>query len=110
MVWYNPFTWLSQTPEVPTTILYCDSPQCQQLIDSDFMVYSPAYGEVYHLGSLCTTTATAHKTLHRAQEGNFQPLASSFTSITRRQALHLLREGRLKQSPSIDDIVADGFK
>lgn len=109
MVWYNPFTWFSRTPELPTTILYCDNPQCQQPIDSDFMIYSAVYEEVYHLGALCKTTAAAHKTLHREQAGNFQPLTSHFISITRQQALQLHREGRLKQSPSIDDIVADGI-
>ena len=98
MVWYNPFTWFEQRRSaLPQFTLYSDNPQCGQLLRSSAVAYDSEHREVYH-GFDCARFAVAHRTF-TSREMN----SSHVEEIPLRKAMFLLTNGRLKQSPSLED-------
>ncbi len=92
--WYDPRSWFKKAPEVPKEVLYCDNPQCRQLIDDKEIAYSGAEKEIYHIGD-CALFASAHRVV---ETGLFS--YANLDYITINDALKLKSSGKLKQ-PSL---------
>ena len=101
MVWYNPLTWFQSGPVRKPGVLYCDSPQCGQPIRDNEMSYHSGLGKLYHPGDPqfddCRLFAVAAMTLATGI-----PMYALFESITRKEALELLKTGKLAQSGGLE--------
>ncbi len=79
--------------------LYCDSPQCRQILNTDSVVYSQKHNEVYH-NSACALIAAVHKSPELRKS-----LIKGIEKIDLGEALKLLNDRKLTQSQTLDDKV-----
>ena len=99
MAWYNPLDWFRkiENQAEEKSILYCDNPQCQGIIEGNKITYDKEHREIYHVGE-CGIFATAHRA-SKSCECEVQ----NVDYISRDKALKLLRNGKLEQSRGLEE-------
>lgn len=95
MSWYNPLSWFGKNESDGRDLtLYCDGPRCKLPIEDETVDYSVGRREVYHPFPLsCVVSATAHRAFDSRGI-----VIERYSVIGRREAMRLLRKGRLAQS------------
>ncbi len=82
--------------------LYCDNPQCKEVIETERIVYDEEHREIYH-DDKCRTFAHTHRVLKSGSE----TAIFKIDYISRKKALELLRSGKLNQSQRLEERVSN---